>query len=265
MLGERIKLVLMDNKLSDEQRRNLQLQILDEIDELCKQNGIKYSLAYGTLLGAVRHHGFIPWDDDVDIMMPYHDMIKFKECLNSELIEFIDADNNNQFEWFFSRIASKKTYSKPGKYIQSYGVNVDLYPIVNVLDDERIIDNYLIEGQRLNALANNSIKWQRRAAKYLSLKTIPTFRHNVLKLRAHVYQYKDESSSIFFSTGGSFKRFNIFDFDFFNELDNIVFEGRQYSAIKEFDKYLSQIYGEYMTPPPEDKRIPYHGGVYYWK
>lgn len=67
-----------------EERKQIQLRMLIEIDAFCRKHNIRYSLAYGTLIGAIRHKGFIPWDDDVDIMMPLPDMLRFKELFKSE-------------------------------------------------------------------------------------------------------------------------------------------------------------------------------------
>ena len=65
-------------QISLEEKKSIQLEMLKEIDAFCRNNNIKYSLAFGTLIGAVRHKGFIPWDDDVDIMMPLPDMLRFR-------------------------------------------------------------------------------------------------------------------------------------------------------------------------------------------
>ena len=62
--------------------KEVQLEILDELDRICNENGLRYYLAYGSLLGAVRHNGFIPWDDDIDVMMPYNDMVKLEAIFN---------------------------------------------------------------------------------------------------------------------------------------------------------------------------------------
>ena len=71
-------------EITIEESKKIQLMILDSIDLFCKSNNLRYSLAYGTLIGAVRHHGFIPWDDDIDIMMPRPDYDKFLKLFKQE-------------------------------------------------------------------------------------------------------------------------------------------------------------------------------------
>ena len=82
----------MKQEISFEEKKRIQLEMLDEIDAFCRANNIRYSIAFGTLLGAVRHKGFIPWDDDVDIMMPLPDLMRFKQMFKSNTIDYLDVD-----------------------------------------------------------------------------------------------------------------------------------------------------------------------------
>lgn len=256
---------MKDKVLSIKEKQDLQLQMLDEIDSICREYRIRYSLAYGTLLGAVRHKGFIPWDDDVDICMPKEDMYRFKDILNSENIEYIDIDTFKYYEWFFSRIASKKTYGKPGKLFFGYGVNIDLYPVVGVPESENVLIKYMEEGTKLVNRLNFFVRWRNSAIIRLPIKTIPFMRHIVKDVRNFAMQYNYNDNNWHFSLGGSFKKCNYFDYDLFDNLIDVEFEGHKYKAFKSYDRYLSHIYGDYMKLPPEDQRIPYHGGEYYWK
>lgn len=80
-------------ELSLEERKKVQLEMLKEVDTFCRENNIKYALSCGTLIGAIRHKGFIPWDDDVDITMPFDDMVHFLKIFKSDKIEICDAFN----------------------------------------------------------------------------------------------------------------------------------------------------------------------------
>lgn len=254
----------MRKELTDSERKSLQLEMLDELHKVCTENGLRYSLAYGTLLGAIRHKGFIPWDDDVDIMMPYEDMIRFKELLRSKNISYLDLTINKDFLWFFSRIVSNNTYSLGGRYAKEYGVSIDLYPVVHIVDDQEAIERFLNKGNNLADKVNKMIYYRQLLRLLIPVKTVPGLRGITNNLRNHVLQYSHQNTSTYFSTGGSFKMFNIFKKDIFERIEEIQFEGRYFNAVSCFDTYLSQIYGNYMELPPEDQRVPYHNGQFYW-
>ena len=94
--------------------KEIQLEMLDEVDSFCRKNSIKYSLAFGTLLGAIRHKGYIPWDDDMDIVMPLPDMLRFKKEFRSKLLKYCDIETEPNYEFSFSRITYTPTYSRKG-------------------------------------------------------------------------------------------------------------------------------------------------------
>ena len=85
-------------QISLEDVRKTQLSMLDEVDSFCRENGIRYSLASGTLLGAIRHKGYIPWDDDMDIVMPEPDYLRFAASFRSTWIKCIDVRNDKSFQ-----------------------------------------------------------------------------------------------------------------------------------------------------------------------
>ncbi len=253
----------MNNLITEKERKELQLEILDEVHDFCINNGLRYSLAYGTLLGAIRHKGFIPWDDDMDIMMPYQDMMKLKEMLKSDNISYIDATICKDFLWFFSRISSNKTFSRVAPFIKRYGVNIDLYPFVNINDG--CVSDFLDKGLELRNVLNKKIALWSFFSRFFPLKTFPGLRKATKDLRDHVFKDAEQATNTFFSTGGSFKYFNVFTKNIFEDVNLIKFENRQYFAIKNYDYFLSQVYGDYMKLPPEEQRQPYHHGQFYWK
>ena len=99
-------------EITFEERKKVHLEMLIEIEKFCRANNIRYTLAYGTLIGAIRHKGFIPWDDDVDIMMPLPDMLRFKEIFKSKTMCYCDVDTSDKYPYAFFFIADTRTHSK---------------------------------------------------------------------------------------------------------------------------------------------------------
>lgn len=259
----------MNNKpITLEERKLVQLEMLKEIDAFCRLNDIRYSLAFGTLLGAVRHKGFIPWDDDVDIMMPLPDMLRFKELFRSQTMKYYDLDNDKYFQYSFARIANTLTYKRTGLICKSYGICIDLYPVVALPSDEEALTLYFNEARKLEKITDWLNKWRSRAIRYLPVTNIPFFRSSVRKLTNHLrYSYKFDNAKRYYIIAGPIDLYHTmtYDFDMFSNTIEMEFEGIRFMAISEYDKFLSLRYGDYMTPPPEDQRRPYHNGDYYWK
>jgi len=123
-------------KLSHREIQLYLLDILKAVDSFCRNTGIRYSMAYGTLLGAVRHKGFIPWDDDIDLLMPRPDYERFVStfgkapgsryrCLCHE-----EGVKGDRFVHFFSKVEDVKTKSLQGRgYEYDFGLNIDIFPI----------------------------------------------------------------------------------------------------------------------------------------
>ena len=261
----------MKREINLEERRTLQLEMLQEIEDFCSSRSIRYSLAYGTLIGAIRHKGFIPWDDDVDIMMPLPDMMKLKKELHSNKIKYCDIETEKHFCYGFSRIAHRDTYSDQGIAFKSYGVNIDLYPIFNVPDTIEERDAYFEVGRKILDKRLGYIKWRNLIIKYLPVSTIPGFDKAMRQYRDYMMNngFAYGTTNHYFVFGGELSKKErelcTYNFDVFEKLTKVEFEGLTLSAIAKYHEYLTYYYGDYMELPPEDKRIPYHGGRYYWK
>ena len=153
-------------RVTDKEVKQIQLEMLDEIDAFCRQNNIRYSLAFGTLLGAVRHKGYIPWDDDVDIIMPLPDMLRFKKIFQSDKLQYCDIDTTLHYEYHFSRICYKQTFSKRGWASKSYGINIDLYPVVGLPSSIEEVDAFFksIES-KYRHYYDKRLLWKKRIEK----------------------------------------------------------------------------------------------------
>lgn len=255
-----------DKKISFEDSKEIQLKMLDEIDEFCRINGIRYSLAFGTLLGAIRHQGFIPWDDDVDIMMPYPDLLRFRNQFRSTNLEYYDVDNNKLHGFAFSRVSKKNTYNKIGIIAKGQGVCIDLLPIIGLPVDN---EAYFSKSRVLSKYLTYALLWSMRCVRYFPINTPPLLNYIGKKYRDCLIENSREYdlAKSFYVIATSWERheFSTFDHDIFKETIRIKFEDREYSAISDWDYFLKTTYGNYMELPPVEQRHPYHSGNYFWR
>lgn len=256
---------MKDRIVTQEEWKKIVLDIVDEVDAFCRENDIRYALSYGSLLGAVRHGGFIPWDDDLDLSMPYPDMMRFKETFHSKNLQYCDLDTVGTYQYSFSRITYKPTYNKVGLIAKDYGVNVDVYPVVGCPFNDNDVEEFFKKAKMLNSVREKYIWWRARLVRVLPITTIPGHDAAIRSYRDYILQYPFDDAKRFFHNGGPIKWYQVFDYDVFENLVDIEFEGHKYLAPANYDDYLTHIYGDYMTPPPEDKRHPKHGQRYYWK
>lgn len=253
-------------ELSMQDRKALQIEMLSEFDAFCRANQIKYSLAYGTLLGAVRHKGYIPWDDDIDVMMPLPDLMRLKKCFRSDTIKYCDIDTQRGYDMDFPRLTSLKTFKYEGKGIKSYGVFIDVYPVLglpNSLNDE---DTFFKKLGKLECARKQFLLLRRRVMNRIPIHTIPLFKRVVKRIVEHEFSTTYNNSHRYYiaSVPIAYKDKNIFDFNLFDNLIELEFEGKRYYCIACYERFLSHRYGDYMQLPPESERHPYHNAVYYW-
>lgn len=251
--------------ISFEERKRIQLVMLDEIDSFCRQHGIRYSLAFGTLIGAIRHKGYIPWDDDVDLIMPLPDMLRFKKEFKSEKLAYVDIDTVPHYEYHFSRICYLPTYSKPGLLEKSYGVSLDLYPVVGMPDTEEEIQKFLKDIEPLYKKRLKLISWRHRLVRHLPFAIVPGYHSTIRRFHDRILNGFPYETAKNYLHAGSVRRVNIMDIDVFDGFVDVEFEGHTYQSMAKYHEYLTHCFGDYMQLPPEDQRHSYHGGVYYWK
>lgn len=257
----------MNRLVSREDQKRIQLEMLIEIDRYCTENGLKYSLAFGTLLGAIRHKGFIPWDDDVDIMMPVEDMIRFKETFHSDRIKYCDVDTEPHFEYAFSRVVDQETFRRIGRFNLSYGVCVDLYPVIPISNDNEENAAFFKKGGSLLKKRLGMIRLNSFLRQYLPIRSIPGFDKCICNYRDHLLGFHVcPPYRKYYVVAGhiSLREKMIYDFDLFDRLVDVEFEGRCFKSTFHYDRYLSLRYGNYMELPPIEDRVPYHGGRYFW-
>lgn len=255
-----------DKEISYEERKKLQVDVLKEVDSFCRTHGIRYCLAYGTMLGAVRHKGYIPWDDDIDIHMSYPDMIRFKKEFVSDKYMYIDADNYKHYAFAFSRVIDKRTFIT-GLFAykrHDYGVCIDLYPILGLPNDAKEANDYMQDLVLWEKKMNRVHRRQNRFNGRMPFSVYPLDKYIDEGRRLFAkYSYGSASRWIGGSSSPCFEQ--IIDFDLFDDLIEMKFENDYFFVPREYDKYLTLRYGNYLQLPPEEKRVPSHPRICYWK
>ena len=261
-------------EFTNEDIKSVSLEILDQVHDFCIKNNIKYSLFYGTLLGAVRHKGFIPWDDDIDIAMPRKDYNRFLKTFKTNELKVYSCETDSKYVLPFAKICNINTIKHEAvydKYRYDIGFGIDLFPV-------DYIESYELYKKMKNK-ENRLIK--KRIYATIDVKPSDNFLKKILKKIVIVpYQgkgnyyankltnYFDRDCEKNFSlTNDIFvtKPDHIYDADIFEDLVLSQFEDRKYFIVNKFDNVLKACYGDYMKLPPEEKRITHHDFVAYFK
>ena len=262
-------------ELTLDELKATQLKIMDYVDAFCRENGIKYSLDGGTLLGAIRHKGFIPWDDDIDILMTRDEYNRFTEKWNSTSEHpyvLSNEETGNSYGYPFGKVHDPKTVTFVGP-IERTGVFIDVFPIDKVIDDNDFESRRKLILE-LHKERDAALKWlQTKKSDASLLKRAKLF---LKKPSKDFYEYASIINDIA-------KRNNScrasWCYDMVSPVSakkltpaktleaymDIPFEDRVYRAMADYDTYLTCLYGDYMTPPPPEKRVTHHGFKAYWK
>lgn len=258
-------------KQSDLNRlQNTILIIMDEIDRICRKHNLKYSLFAGSLIGAVRHKGIIPWDDDIDICMPRKDYELFFNICKKELKpEFgvTSIETKSDYGYGFSKITLK------GTQIRQNGLNkgnnifelwVDIFPYDCIPNSrlKQIKQNYknyfLVKAleEKYDGIYGNKnfIKLFGFEILHIINLIIPP---SVLKrqLIHNMTNYNNKNAKEITCLSSSYKyEKERLPSNYFDDLSEYDFCGRKYFGYTNYDYYLSKIYGDYMKLPPENKR-----------
>ncbi|MDD7402614.1 MAG: LicD family protein [Butyribacter sp.] len=252
-------------EMTREQVRKTQLGILDHIKKVCDENGIRYFLGAGTLLGAIRHKGYIPWDDDIDINMPYPDYIKLMEILkDDEIYQPISVyQHQESYPYFFSRVEDTRTIMKNWEYpfLITSGVSVDLFPIFGLpyqqtdvmpfYDEIRKRNNQLIESYIVYADADENEIEKRK-----------TLIDQIIEMMEK-YPY-DETENIGYILSKHAEK-DIMKRDVYESALEASFEGETYKIMSGYDYYLTALYGDYMELPSEKEQRTTHSFQAYYK
>ena len=275
----------MDNSYGMLALQKANLYILQEIGRICKKYKINYTLDSGTLLGAIRHGGFIPWDDDADIAMTRANFEAFRRIVKRELsdkLEFImpnEFKNGKVFYDFTPRIIYKpsaryKNNDKKDPYEGKLNhLWVDIF-ILDKLPKSKLLQRFVLFNQKLIYLFSMGHRKKLELKKYKgSMKLAVLFfsifgkiipMKSLFKLQDRLSKliYKSRKSTTWYYSNYQPDYIDIkVNKDWYEKYLNIKFEDATLSIIDEYDSVLHLVYGDYMTPPPKADRVPTHGST----
>ena len=245
--------------------------------DFCEKHQLRYYLAYGTLIGAIRHKGFIPWDDDFDVQMPREDFIKFvslfkKEYADSKIYKLCSRANTENYYFGIPRLCDQRF-----KYVTTkttilpfdLGVFIDIYPLDNYGDTREEAARLKKQARQLNAKYSVYINKTSSSSK---LKTpLRAVCHKLLHIR-YGKDFPQKIDSMIYEnikkqTSDKNKYIGVICWDsgtvsyereWFKNRVLVDFENHKFWAPEKYDEVLRITYGDYMIPPPEEKRVMTH-------
>ncbi len=263
-------------ELGLDELKKLELGILKHIHKVCEENKLDYSLAYGTLLGAIRHKGFIPWDDDIDIMMPRDSYLKLYQILQNGTRYKMLTDENQKYCYPWGKVVDTNTTLVEHallENIEDYGVYVDVFPIDGMGKSRFSImklffEIYICNMLRISAACGGFDVRQhkifysiinrialKKDGRYWSQKLGKISQKYICSKNRYVHILEGEPV-VPYKLKKLYK--NFLREEEMKEIIEIEFEKSKFKCVKCWDSLLTKWYGEYMKLPPKSERIVKH-------
>lgn len=263
-------------KLERNEIKKIQLDILKYIDDICEKNNINYTLIGGSLIGAIRHKGMIPWDDDIDIGLTkdnYNKLIQILTKNNNSQYKLLNHSTTNNYYYAFSKLVDTNTKLKEKNFeeIEDYGLYIDIFCYYNI-PNLNCINNYFKKQNYYNSMLGGikKVPYEKNILKYFA----KIIRHLVVKIVGSKYyfnkldklhsKYEKNIDSEYvlsdwnvYSLEKELKKKNLFD-----EYMRVNFDGVEVSIIKKYDEFLKGTFGDYMKMPDEKDRRTHDLVVY---
>jgi len=266
--------------IDTEEHKQVQLDILKFVADFCEKKGLRYFLADGTMLGAVRHKGFIPWDDDIDIRMPRPDYNKMRQIFNEECMDshyhLVDPRDKEAHHYFIKIVDTRTVKIEPYQdYSTGFlGVDIDIFPIDGSPEDK---EDFLKWGKEIRSY-NRAYAYKKRAWHRAFLSMCKDY----VKGRAHAkfcpfmspreiaekvntlsekYTYGEGTYVSFIGLGELFR----VPYECYKDFVMMKFEDSEFRVPAGYDQALTAQYGDYMKLPPIEKRVTHHRNNIFWK
>lgn len=270
---------MLNNELNLSDKQRVSFEILQTVANFCSEHNIRYYLAYGSLLGAIRHKGFIPWDDDVDLFVPRPDYDRFLATFaDTKKYKVLSCYNSKDYVLPFSKVCNTEIKMKlPSGKIIDQGLGIDLFPIDGIPDGLDLKEAEEIFEKENNIFINTVQKYD--TFKFLTPKTVKEYikvfvyrgsivtgalnkKGRSISVNPFDSEY-DECNIVTSAVGIHSGIFRVYRKEWFMPM-LVEFEGAQFVAPSGYDTILSMIYPNYMELPPEEERVTTHIASYIW-
>ena len=261
-------------KMTSEECKEEMINILRYIDDICKKNNINYSLIGGSLIGAKRNGGIIPWDDDIDIGLIYSEYVRLIDILSKNNSDYIVINDELCDNYYLphTKIVSKRTFLKERNFetIDEMGVFIDIFTYMYLPNNKNKrkrfynklrFHNIMISGLRKPTKKENY--YFLRMVRYFICKKI-IGKRKIYKCTKKLYSKYSKTNYIVSNSPQYGYEKEIQNSNFFEGYQRIRFEKIDVSISVNYDEFLRTSFGDYMTPPPIEKRIT-HELTAYWR
>jgi len=253
--------------------RSIQMGIMDDVHRFCQANGLRYSLSSGTLIGAIRHKGYIPWDDDIDIYMPRKDYEQFIRTYKDPTGQYkvLSPQTSNlkpqTYYYTFAKVIDQRTLMVETE-TEGYeiGVFIDVFPIDYVTDNQKErkrifqLKHLLYKIRRCKISHSNPL---RSRLAYVCYRYLPITVGMINRCINHLIVQREPTNTLCNMTEAGPSIRGCFPAEDMKEMIDMPFEDRTYKVMCGYDDHLRHTYGDYMTLPPEDQRVT-HQFKAYW-
>lgn len=257
-----------------EESKAIMVKILESIDKCCRENNIKYSLCWGTVIGAIRHHGFIPWDDDIDITMPRNDYNRFLEIYNDSKYGVYTPKINKNCVQIITKIYKRDTKIYMRHKEMEFGIWVSIFPYDNVPDENLKIWEirrsfwmhlYHFKTSVIFPVGNIGMRSLKFILKLMMFPFSSFWLYSKVEKCLTPYNNQDTKNvCIWTGVGRTKTTFLYFPKKWFDECIDVDFENLKTKVLKMYDQFLRSRYGDYMKFPPESERVPKHNYKAYY-
>lgn len=265
----------MQRKIDVNELKRIQINLLDVFHEYCNDHNLTYYITYGTLIGTIRHRGYIPWDDDIDVMMPRADyeilLDSFNKTSMAENIRVISQKSDPNYYLTFAKLVNTSTVMKE-EVNSDYqiGVYIDIFPLDNIGDDYKSAKKLMRKAFRYNeimALKNLTIRKERswyknailsigRIASSFVSRQVLIKKINRLGIEVADGAFTKYVGAVTGISAGDESR--VFEATWFRTTKKGTFEGKDYYIPSGYDAFLRKLYGDYMQLPPTEQQVSHH-------